>query len=429
MKNRRKDGSSYWVESTIVPFMDEQGKPLRYVSIRTDITARKAMDDQLVQQRAFYERISETLGEGLYVQDARGHCIYMNSEAERLLGWQRAEFIGKPVHDTIHKQTADGHPLSGQDCPIMLSVKSEGSSRSDDQVFTRKDGSVFPVEVSSQAIMRDGLADGIVVAFQDISERKKNELFIRLTQERLNLSLDGSNLALWDWDLAKDRVYLSDRWSMMMGGAQQEMLVTSEQLIAMVHPEDRSLIRLNLEGVLKGNSEFYSVEFRVKRDNGEWAWVHTHGKVVEREATGRATRMTGTNADITERRQAEDALFKSETKLRTLYDSTSDAVMLLNEKGFFDCNLATLQVFGCASREVFCSKHPADLSPEKQPGGMDSMSLANQQIAIAMENGRHRFEWVHKRLDNGKAFDAEVLLNVMVLDGKISLAGYRARYH
>ncbi len=62
----------------------------------------------------------------------------------------------------------------------MLGVRSDGSSRSDDQVFVRKDGSVFPVEVSSQAVMRDGVLDGVVVAFQDISERKKNELFIRL---------------------------------------------------------------------------------------------------------------------------------------------------------------------------------------------------------------------------------------------------------
>ncbi|NOT97603.1 MAG: PAS domain S-box protein, partial [Sideroxydans sp.] len=89
VKNRRKDGSCYWVDSTIVPFMDEQGKPLRYVSIRTDITARKELDARMIEQRTFYERISETLGEGLYVQDGEGRCIYMNAEAERLLGWHR----------------------------------------------------------------------------------------------------------------------------------------------------------------------------------------------------------------------------------------------------------------------------------------------------------------------------------------------------
>jgi len=425
VRNRRKDGSFYWVDSTIVPFMDEQGKPLRYVSIRSDITARKEMDERLVQQRSFYERISETLGEGLYVQDAQGLCIYVNSEAEHLLGWSRAEFIGKPVHDTIHRLTPDGRPLLGRECPIMLKVKAGKSARSDDQVFVRKDGSTFPVEVSSQGVYKDGQLDGVVVAFQDISDRKRNEHYIRdaqtrlnLALERLNLALDGSNLAMWDWDIANNKVYLSDRWSLMMGGQRNESLVTTEQLFEMVYPDDRQLVRGGLDDVLKGRALFYSVEFRVRRENGEWAWIHSHGKVVERGSDGRVTRMTGTNADVTERRAAEESLQKSETRLRTLYDSTSDAVMLLDEKGFFDCNLATLQMFGCATREEFCSCHPADLSPEKQPGGQDSMTLANQQIGVATEKGSHRFEWVHKRTDSGKSFDAEVLLNSMVLDGK-----------
>lgn len=111
-------------------------------------------------------------------------------------------------------------------------------------------------------------------------------------------------------------------------------------------------------------------------------------------------------------------LRRSETKLRALYDSTSDAVMLLDQKGFFDCNNATLILFGCATLEEFCSKHPADLSPPAQPGGASSMELANQRIATAMEKGCHRFDWVHKRADTGKTFHAEVLLTAMNLEGK-----------
>jgi len=122
--------------------------------------------------------------------------------------------------------------------------------------------------------------------------------------------------------------------------------------------------------------------------------------------------------DITERKRVEEALRQSELKFRTIFDSTSEAVMLLDEKGFLDCNKATLGIFGCATREEFCSKHPADLSPPSQPCGTDSMTLANKHIATAMEKGSHSFEWTHMRADNGKAFPAEVLLNAMTLDGK-----------
>jgi diguanylate cyclase (GGDEF)-like protein/PAS domain S-box-containing protein len=121
--------------------------------------------------------------------------------------------------------------------------------------------------------------------------------------------------------------------------------------------------------------------------------------------------------DITESKQAEEALQRSETKFRTLYDSTSDAVMLLDEKGFFSCNQPTLKMFGCATMEEFCSKHPADLSPTEQPDGTDSMVLAQQMIATAMKKGSIHFEWMHKRNDTGETFPADVLFTAMELDG------------
>ena len=121
------------------------------------------------------------------------------------------------------------------------------------------------------------------------------------------------------------------------------------------------------------------------------------------------------------RKQAEEALRRSETKFHTLYDSTSDAVMLLDEKGFFDCNQAALTMFGCATREEFSSKHPADFSPPIQPDGSDSRTLASQGIATALKKGKHQFEWVHQRADDGETFPTDVLLSAMELDGKLVL--------
>lgn len=113
-----------------------------------------------------------------------------------------------------------------------------------------------------------------------------------------------------------------------------------------------------------------------------------------------------------------EALRQSESRYRQLFDSTSDAVVLLDDRGFFDCNPASLAMFGCATREELCTKHPADLSPTNQPCGTDSLTLANQRIAMALEQGKLRFEWLHRRADTGETFPAEVLLSAVLLDGK-----------
>ncbi|WP_262963693.1 EAL domain-containing protein [Methylobacter psychrophilus] len=122
-----------------------------------------------------------------------------------------------------------------------------------------------------------------------------------------------------------------------------------------------------------------------------------------------------------ERRQSDAALARSETKFRTLFNASTDAVLMLNEQSFFDGNDAAIKMFGFTSREDIALYHPLDLSPLKQPCGTDSKILARQYIDIALEKGSLRFEWMHKRADTGKNFITEVLLSSMMLDKQILL--------
>ncbi len=121
--------------------------------------------------------------------------------------------------------------------------------------------------------------------------------------------------------------------------------------------------------------------------------------------------------NITERKRAEESLKSMAVKYRTMFESSSEAFLLKDEKGFIDCNSATLQMFGGITRDEFIGKHPADLSPPTQPGGEDSMILSKEYIAKAFKDGNIQFEWMHRRYD-GTEFPAEVLLTAMELEGK-----------
>jgi len=122
--------------------------------------------------------------------------------------------------------------------------------------------------------------------------------------------------------------------------------------------------------------------------------------------------------DITERKCTTAALLVSENKFRALYNSTSDALMVLGVEGFIDCNQSALKLFGCATKEEFCSYHPTDVSPTVQPCGTNSTTLANLYMKKAIKYGKYQFEWTHKRVDSCDLFLTEVLLNVIEIDDK-----------
>ena len=101
--------------------------------------------------------------------------------------------------------------------------------------------------------------------------------------------------------------------------------------------------------------------------------------------------------NITDRKTAENKLKESEEKYQTTFNASMDALMFLDEKGFFDCNEATLELFGCKSVKEFTQFHPADLSPPTQPDGTPSFNAASRHIQKAFKTGTDHFFWVHSR--------------------------------
>jgi len=120
--------------------------------------------------------------------------------------------------------------------------------------------------------------------------------------------------------------------------------------------------------------------------------------------------------ELVERLHTEYLLKESETKFRTIFDSSNDAIMTLDKDSFLDCNQATLKMFGYKKQEEFLSKHPGEISPPTQADGTDSRKAADEKIATAFSAGGNFFEWLHRR-KNGEVFPAEILLTPMELAG------------
>lgn len=181
--NRAKDGALYWVSATIVPYLGKMGYPVKYVAIRTDITPRKRMEEELRANQKFLQGITDAMGEGLFCQDNNGRCTLLNKEAVRMLGWTLEELQQIAFHDAVHYQDGDGRPVPRSACKAVATVMKGETYRSEEEFFTHKNGTKFPVSLVSVPLWQKGSVVGSVSVFQDIAARKHVEAEMQQARE------------------------------------------------------------------------------------------------------------------------------------------------------------------------------------------------------------------------------------------------------
>ena len=150
-------------------------------------------------------------------------------------------------------------------------------------------------------------------------------------------------------------------------------------------------------------------EIQIYHRDGQPRWIHLQVWPVF-DDDGILTNFIATQVDITAQKEQAERLTGSQQIYQDLFDTTRDAIMSLGKEGFFDCNDATLKLFGYDTREEFCKCCPSDVSPEFQSDGRTSVDVANEVVGQAFQDGISRFEWRHCRRD-GTLFDAEVVLS------------------
>lgn len=149
--------------------------------------------------------------------------------------------------------------------------------------------------------------------------------------ERLTLALESSDQALFDWDIAAQQIHYSARASTLRGGPDEATSMSPADMQGLVHRADIDTVRAEMRSVLKGEKALFDVEFRIRHRSGEWPWIRSRGRVVERDTEGRAARLVGTHADVSKRKAVEASL-RQRAEL--------DALTGLPNRALFDDRLA-----------------------------------------------------------------------------------------
>ncbi|HEY5896347.1 MAG TPA: EAL domain-containing protein [Burkholderiales bacterium] len=163
-------------------------------------------------------------------------------------------------------------------------------------------------------------ADGRFIGYRgvgrDATEQRRAERGLSQAKERLEMALDGGNLAEWHYDVGSGELYAGDGWVRFLGHEHSPPITHGAQLEELFHPDDAAKARRALVAVLKGEESIYDVEMRMRTKAGGWKWLHCRGHVTERNAEARAVRMSGIVADIDARKRAEEAVADREQRFR-----------------------------------------------------------------------------------------------------------------
>jgi two-component system sensor histidine kinase/response regulator len=298
----RKDGTEFPVEISLSPIQSDQG--LLVSSAIRDITERKAAELALREANAEQSAIFESATSGIALIRDRV-ILRCNRKLEEIFGYGPGELLGKPTR--LWYGSDEDHAQGGA---AVYEQIARGETHRREQQLRRKDGSLFWCRLNGRAVDPADASKGTVWMLEDVTEERIAAEALRLSNERLDLAQEASNLGVWDVVIGGRNIW-TPQLERMFGLEPGTFPGTVEAWAALLHPEDRERSSKVFSDALADPAvASYHDEFRVVRPDGEVRWFQTVGRIF-RGPDGAAQRSVGVNIDATElilaRRTAEEA--------------------------------------------------------------------------------------------------------------------------
>ncbi len=377
----RADGTIVHAEVTAAP-LEYQGEPAALAIIR-DITERKKAEEALRESEKKYRTVVEISPDGIAIA-SKGVHVFVNRSLARIFGLSDpAEMLGKPVLDYIHP---DYQEIVRK--RIETVAKGGALSPLSEEKMIRPNGRVIQTEVAVAPLEYQGEPATLAI-IRDITERKQAEEKLRESEERFRLAFENANTGVCLVDFDGNLTRVNNRMCEMFGYTKQELERMTVNDIA--HPEDTDKSPTFIQKTLRGEMERGTFEKRYFHKNGHVVTCQVSSSLV-RDVAGAPLYFISHLHDITDRKQAEEALRQSEERYRTILDDI--------EEGYFEVDLAGRSTF---VNDSLCKIYGY---PREEFLGTDNRRFTDKENA---ERVYEAFNQVYRTGEPGRIFNYEII--------------------
>ncbi|HEY9675804.1 MAG TPA: PAS domain S-box protein, partial [Waterburya sp.] len=278
--------------------------------IAVDITERRRVEEALRASEQQLKIALQTAKLGSWQMDLATNTLTCSEQCQANFGLPpEAEFSHQTLFAALHPEDCDR---------VQAAIQRSVEERTDYEIEERcfwPDGSLHWLIARGGLIYdSDGIPIRMVGVTLDITERKQAEEELRLSEERFRLATRAVAGLVYDWDVQTGTVYRSEGLYQLIGVHPEDVPETRNWWIERIHPDDRADIQSVMNVILAGNAECYDYEYRVRHQNGRWIDVWDRGYLI-RDRNGHLIRVVGSSTDISDRKQAEEALRESNERL------------------------------------------------------------------------------------------------------------------
>lgn len=353
---RHANGDYRWFYDFTRVLYDRQGKVVQFLGYVQDISDRKAAELALQQSEATKRAMLEAIPDLLLRINRDGIRLDFISGGEVTLCPGVKPGDRQSIYNTLPKALAD------QRMHFIRQALETGDRQGYEHTI-EVNGTLHHEETRIVPLN----ADEVLVMVRDVTDRVTAEAALRESEARWQFALSGSGDGVWDWNLETNHVFLSAQWKTMLGYGEHEVGDTFEAWQSVIHPDDKAQCIGDLDRHLRGETQIYQNEHRLRCKDGSYKWVLDRGKVLQRGPAGEPLRMIGTHTDVTERKQLE-------LDLKTLAEQLQQAQRVAQlGNWWFDLNTQTLhwseglfRLFGMSPDQppILLEDHPERVHPE-----------------------------------------------------------------